>query len=91
MGINRKYNGNFDPEQTYLDNLSEHIEEELKTIKEIINNIQGDGVWDSIGANDSIETINKKIDSLEETRSSLMEEANKMLKDINTLFAVYEK
>ena len=91
MSIRREYTGDFTPEETYLKNLSDHLEEELKAIKGIVNSIQGDGIWDSIGANDSIEVINSKIDSLEETRSFKMEEANQMLSDIDTLLAVYEK
>ena len=91
MGINRKYTGNFIPEETYLKNLSEHIESELKAIKDIVNSIQGDGIWDSIGANESIEIINDEINLLDDTRSSMIDDANQMLTDIDTLLAVYEK
>lgn len=91
MGINREYTGDFTPEERYLKNLSDHLEIELKTIKEIINSIQGDGIWDSIGAINSIEVMNNEVNKLEETRENLIGEANKMLSNIDTLFAVYEK
>ena len=35
MSIRREYTGDFTPEETYLKNLSDHLEEELKAIKEI--------------------------------------------------------
>ena len=91
MGIIREYTGDFTVEQNYLKNISNTVEEELKEISNIINSIQGDGIWDSIGAEATVTEVNRVIPIMEEVRVISMENANKIFDGIDTLLAVYDK
>lgn len=91
MGITREYTGEFSVEQKNLKNISDTIEEELKEISNIANNIQGDGVWDSIGAEACINEVNRLIPILDDVRAVSIDEANKIFDGIDTLLAVYDK
>ena len=90
MGIIREYDGDFTEEEEYLKTINETIKGELSEIKNIINNIQGDGTWDSIEANNSVEMINEIVNRLDKIRDNKMNDANNILSGIDTLLAVYE-
>ena len=90
MGIIREYDGDFIEEEEYLKTINDTIEGELSEIKNIINNIQGDGTWDSIEANNSVEMINEIVNRLDKIRDKKMKDASDILKGIDTLLAVYE-
>ena len=90
MGIIRDYDGDFIEEEEYLKTINATIEGELSEIKNIINNIQGDGTWDSIEANNSVEMINEIVNRLDKIRDKKMKDASDILKGMNTLLAVYE-
>lgn len=90
MGIIRDYDGDFIEEEEYLKTINDTIEGELSEIKNIINNIQGDGTWDSIEANNSVEMINEIVNRLDKIRDKKMKDASDILKGIDTLLAVYE-
>ena len=90
MGIIREYDGDFTEEEEYLKTINETIKGELSEIKNIINNIQGDGTWDSIEANNSVEMINEIVNRLDKIRDNKINDANNILKGIDTLLAVYE-
>ena len=91
MGIIREYTGNFTVEQNYLKNISETIEEELKEISNIANSIQGDRIWDSIGAEATINEVNRLVPSLDNVRTVSIDEANKIFDGIDTLLKAYDK
>ena len=91
MGIIRDYDGDFTEEEEYLKTINETIKGELSEIKNIINNIQGDGTWDSIEANNSVEMINEIVNRLDKIRDTKMTDANNILSGIDTLLAVYEQ
>ena len=91
MGIIREYTGDFTVEQNYLKNISNTVEEELKEISNIINSIQGDGIWDSIGAEATVNEVNRVIPLLDDVRATSIDEANKIFDGIDTLLAVYDK
>lgn len=91
MGIIREYTGDFTVEQNYLKNISNTIQDELIEISNIVNSIQGDQIWDSIGAEATINEVNRVIPLLEDVRAVSMERANNILDGIDTLLAVYDK
>ena len=91
MGIVREYTGDFTDEQEYINNLSDGIDEEMLAIKEIINNIQGDNTWNSIGANDTIEYFNEKLERMNSNKEKLIKNANDILTGLDDLLSVYEK
>ena len=91
MGIIREYTGDFTVEQNYLKNISETIEEELKEISNIANSIQGDRIWDSIGAEATINEVNRLVPSLDNVRTVSIDEANKIFDGIDTLLKAYDK
>ena len=91
MGIIREYDGDFTEEEEYLKTINETIKGELSEIKNIINNIQGDGTWDSIEANNSVEMINEIVNRLDKIRDNKINDANNILSGIDTLLAVYEQ
>ena len=91
MGIIREYTGDFTVEQNYLKNISETIEEELKEISNIANSIQGDKIWDSIGAEATINEVNRLVPSLDNVRTVSIDEANKIFDGIDTLLKAYDK
>lgn len=90
MGIIREYDGDFTEEEEYLKTINETIKGELSEIRNIINNIQGDGTWDSIEANNSVEMINEIVNRLDKIRDNKINDANNILSGIDTLLAVYE-
>ncbi len=91
MGIIREYTGDFTVEQNYLKNISETIEEELKEISNIANSIQGDRIWDSIGAEATINEVNRLVPLLDNVRTVSIDEANKIFDGIDTLLKEYDK
>ena len=91
MGIIREYTGDFTVEQNYLKNISETIEEELKEISNIANSIQGDKIWDSIGAEATINEVNRLVPLLDNVRTVSIDEANKIFDGIDTLLKAYDK
>ena len=91
MGIVREYTGEFSVEQTYIKNISDTIESELSEIKNIVNNVQVDQIWDSMGSDAIISEANRIIGLLDDVRSTSIDEANKIFNGIDTLLAVYDK
>ena len=91
MGIVREYTGDFSIEENYFSTLSTKMEEELEAIKNIVNNIEGDNIWNSTGASDSIENINYQLDAVNRVRENVMDEANKVFTSLDDLLKPYEK
>jgi hypothetical protein len=91
MGIVREYTGDFSIEENYFSTLSTKIGEELEAIKNIVNNIEGDNIWNSTGASDSIENINYQLDAVNRVRENVMDEANKIFTSLDDLLKPYEK
>ena len=90
MGIIREYDGDFTEEEEYLKTIDETIKGELSEIRNIINSIQGEGAWDSIEANNSVQMINEIVNRLDKIRDSKMNDANNILAGIDILLSVYE-
>ena len=91
MGIVREYTGDFTPELAYFDDLSRTIDDEIKAISDIVNSIQGDNTWNSIGADESIISINNELKTMSRVKDTIIDEANKMFDGIDGLLAKYEK
>lgn len=91
MGIVREYTGDFSIEENYFSTLSTKMGEELEAIKNIVNNIEGDNIWNSTGASDSIENINYQLDAVNRVRENVMDEANKIFTSLDDLLKPYEK
>ena len=72
----------------YLKNISNTIQDELIEISNIVNSIQGDQIWDSIGAEATINEVNRVIPLLEDVRAVSIERANNILDGIDTLLAI---
>ena len=90
MGIKRKYNGLFYSEGEYFDNLNTTLESELNEISNLVNNIVFEGAWVSVEAQKSVQMMNEIIRKVDKARTEKIEDAKKILKDIDTLLCEYE-